>query len=97
MKKSLLALYSAAHFWVDLSCAFLVFRTMTGSPDLALCLLLYNFCAFALQMPFGLLADRFDRNGVVAAAGCDPRGPRVCARLGSLAAGRTGRSGFPAQ
>lgn len=69
-KKTLLALYSAAHFWVDLSCAFLVFRTLSGEPDFALCLLLYNFCAFALQMPLGLLADRLDRNGAVAAAGC---------------------------
>ena len=69
-KKPLLALYSLAHFWVDLSCAFLVFRTLSSSADFALCLLLYNFCAFALQMPLGLLADRFDRNGVVAALGC---------------------------
>lgn len=66
----LLALYSAAHFWVDLSCAFLVLRTQTGAADFALCLLLYNFCAFALQMPLGLLADRLDRNGPAAAAGC---------------------------
>lgn len=65
----LLALYSAAHFWVDLSCAFLVLRTQTGAADFALCLLLYNFCAFALQMPLGLLADRLDRNGPAAAAG----------------------------
>lgn len=70
MDKKLLALYSLAHFWVDLSCALLVFRTMAGEADFMLCLLLYNFCAFALQMPFGLLADRLDRNGVVAAAGC---------------------------
>ena len=70
MDRKLLALYSASHFWVDLSCAFLVFRTLAGTPDFALCLLLYNFCAFALQMPFGLLADRLDRNGAVAAAGC---------------------------
>ena len=66
----LLALYSLAHFWVDLSCALLAFRTLSASPDFALCLLLYNFCAFALQMPLGLLADRLDRNGAVAAAGC---------------------------
>ena len=65
-----LALYSAAHFWVDLSCAFLVFRTMADAGDLALCLLFYNFCAFALQMPLGLLADKLDRNGWVAAGGC---------------------------
>ena len=70
MNKRLLSLYSVSHFWVDLSCALLLFRTLLGSPDLALCLLVYNFCAFALQMPFGLLADRLDRNGAVAAAGC---------------------------
>lgn len=70
MDRKRLALYSLAHFWVDLSCALLVFRTMTGREDLALCLLLYNFCAFALQMPLGLLADRLDRNGTLAAAGC---------------------------
>ena len=69
-KTPLLALYSLAHFWVDLSCALLAFRSLSASPDFAMCLLLYNFCAFALQMPLGLLADRLDRNGAVAAAGC---------------------------
>lgn len=69
-RKEALALYSLAHFWVDLSCAFVVFRTLLGAGDFALCLLLYNFCAFALQMPLGLLADRLDRNGLVAGAGC---------------------------
>ena len=70
MDKKLLSLYSFAHFWVDLSCALLVFRSLSGGTDFALCLLLYNFCAFALQMPFGVLADRLDRNGAVAALGC---------------------------
>ena len=69
-RKTMLGIYSITHFWVDLSCAFLVFRTLLGTRDLALCLLLYNFCAFALQMPFGLLADKFDRNGLVASLGC---------------------------
>ena len=64
------ALYGLAHFWVDLSCALLVLGTMAGRGDFALCLLLYNFCAFALQMPLGLAADRLGRNGAVAAAGC---------------------------
>ena len=68
--KTMLGIYSAAHFWVDLSCAFLVFRTLADTEEFALCLLLYNFCAFALQMPLGLLADKFDRNAPVAAAGC---------------------------
>ena len=70
MDKKLLSLYSLAHFWVDLSCALLVFRVLSGGTDFALCLLLYNFCAFALQMPFGLLADRWDRNGALASLGC---------------------------
>ena len=68
--KPMLTIYSIAHAVVDFSCAFLVYRTMLESPDLGLCLLLYNFCAFALQMPFGLLADSWNRNGLVAAVGC---------------------------
>ena len=68
--KKTLTVYSIAHAVVDFSCAFLVYRTMLDAPDLAICLLLYNFCAFALQMPFGLLADGWNRNGVVAAVGC---------------------------
>jgi len=68
--KPLLFLYSAAHFWVDLSCAFLMFRLVSADVNFATCLLLYNFCAFAMQMPLGILADRFNRNAIVAAAGC---------------------------
>lgn len=68
--KRMLAAYSAAHALVDFSCAFLVYRTMLDAPDLGVCLLLYNFCAFALQMPFGLLADRWNRNALVAGTGC---------------------------
>jgi len=66
----MLAAYSAAHALVDFSCAFLVCRTMLAAPDLGTCLLLYNFCAFALQMPAGLLADGWNRNALVAAGGC---------------------------
>lgn len=60
-------LYAAAHFAVDFGCAFAVFSACTGGgPGF----LLYNFCAFALQMPLGLLADRVGRNGWFAALGC---------------------------
>ncbi|MDR1059916.1 MAG: hypothetical protein LBL83_01600 [Clostridiales bacterium] len=41
-----------------------------GAPGWQLCLLLYNFCAFAMQMPLGVLADRLDRNHLFAAGGC---------------------------
>ncbi len=63
------AVYGAAHFGVDLCCALLLFRHFLGSEHWLLALLIYNFCAFALQLPFGILADRLDRNGIVAASG----------------------------
>ena len=65
-----LSVYSAAHFLVDLCCALLMFRIAPASPNAALLFLVYNYCAFALQMPFGLLADRLNRNALVAASGC---------------------------
>ena len=68
--KTQLAVYSLGHFWVDFSCALLMFARLRGAPEWALCVLLYNFCAFALQMPLGLLADRLSRNSCVAALGC---------------------------
>ena len=63
-------LYAAAHFWVDLSCAYLMLRFCVELPGFAWSILLYNFCAFAGQMPLGMLADSWNRNGAVAAAGC---------------------------
>lgn len=70
MKVSQLWTYSAGHFWVDFSCALLMFSQISGTGEWALCALLYNFCAFALQMPIGLLADRLGRQGRLAALGC---------------------------
>lgn len=68
--RTLLALYSAGHFLVDLTCAFLLLTVTAEAGETRwLCLLLYNFCAFALQMPAGLCADRWDRNAAVAVAG----------------------------
>ena len=69
-KRAQLAAYSAGHFWVDFSCALLMFSCHLEKREWALCVLLYNFCAFALQMPIGLLADRLSRNSLVAAGGC---------------------------
>ncbi|MDE6594079.1 MAG: hypothetical protein K2K57_13585 [Oscillospiraceae bacterium] len=69
MKKHIMtAAYSAGHFFVDLACAFLIFRSVyDGRGEL---LLYYNFCAFALQMPIGLLLDRFGKGHLAAALGC---------------------------
>ena len=62
--------YSVCHFFVDFSCAYLIFSSVTGTNSKLLCLLLYNFFAFAMQMPIGLLADLLNRNSIVAALGC---------------------------
>ena len=51
------ALYSALHFLVDFACAHAMFRIFTGGADGYANILLYNFCAFALQMPLGTLLD----------------------------------------
>lgn len=57
MKK--LPLLCFAHFAVDFTCAFLCLGDVGNRGNLQMYLLIYNFLAFAVQMPFGLLVDRF--------------------------------------
>ena len=64
------AVYAAGHFLVDFACAFLMFRMVWGSGSWLPSVLLYNFFAFAVQMPLGLLADRTGSGRLFAAAGC---------------------------
>jgi len=66
----MVSVYAVAHFIVDFACAFLMFRSISMSPDWYLCILVYNFCAFAMQMPMGIIADKVNRNYVFAAVGC---------------------------
>ena len=66
----MISVYSAVHFLVDFACAFLMFRFIAKTPDGYLCVLLYNFCAFAMQMPLGIIADKLNRNYLFAATGC---------------------------
>ena len=49
--------YSALHFLVDFACAHAMFRLFTAGPEGYANILLYNFCAFALQMPLGTILD----------------------------------------
>ena len=79
-------IYALVHMAVDLSCAFLVFAYVVGGEGWYLWLLVYNFCAFAMQMPIGAAADRLNRNGMVAAGGC----------VGVLAGLGLGAAGYPA-
>ena len=68
MKKPMLL--SAAHFGVDMCCAALFFGFLGQDTHWWLSMVFYNACAFALQLPLGLLADKLDHNLPFAAAGC---------------------------
>lgn len=62
MVAGMLTIYALGHFAVDFLCAWAVLGRLAGFarwPELAL---VYNFCAFALQMPVGIVADRVGRN-----------------------------------
>lgn len=50
-------LYSILHFLVDGVCAFAMFGYFAGKDGWYLKMLLYNFCAFAMQMPLGVVLD----------------------------------------
>ncbi|MBQ6076107.1 MAG: hypothetical protein IJK86_08185 [Lachnospiraceae bacterium] len=49
--------YSILHFMTDGLCAFALYSRFAGKERWALYILIYDFCAFVLQMPFGALVD----------------------------------------
>ena len=51
----IIAVLSAMHFMTDFICAFAVYSVLKEGK--AVDVILYNFCAFVLQMPLGLIAD----------------------------------------
>ena len=53
--------YAILHFLVDGLCAFAMFGTFSVMENWYLNVLLYNFCAFALQMPLGVVLDGWNR------------------------------------
>lgn len=65
-----LVFFAAAHFLVDLSCALLLLGRICPADDPTRAILLYNLFAFAVQLPLGLLADRFGGCRYFAAGGC---------------------------
>ena len=69
-KGRITAVYAAGHFVVDFACAFALLRFVRPSAAWTTAALLYNFFAFAGQMPLGLIADRFGNGRMFAAAGC---------------------------
>ncbi len=69
--KSSLIAYAFVHFVIDFSCAFLMINSIAkGSFEIPYLFLLYNFCAFALQMPLGVIADRLKNPVIFAILGC---------------------------
>ena len=55
---------------VDLCCMALVMVRAYDCADSIFALLIYNFCAFALQMPLGLFEDRLQLGAKTSAIGC---------------------------
>ena len=68
------ALYAVLHFLTDGLCAFAMFGRFMAEDQWYLYLLIYNFCAFALQLPLGTLMDvlrsRYPSKGRVMASSC---------------------------
>lgn len=54
-------IYAVMHFAVDFLCAWSMFRFFREGSGGYFNLLIYNFCAFALQMPLGTLLDVLHR------------------------------------
>lgn len=74
MKKVIVFIYSLVHFIVDLACAVLVKKIVTPNTEneilLFIAVVLYNFFAFAIQYPIGIIADKINKNGIIALLGC---------------------------
>ena len=56
-----ISIVSLQHFLVDFICALTMYNVIMKQGSNASSILLYNFCAFALQMPLGLVADVLKR------------------------------------
>lgn len=56
-----LTISSLGHFLVDFTCAYVVLSRLHEAADPLQILIIYNFMAFAMQMPFGVLADTYPK------------------------------------
>ena len=54
---TLIGVLSLAHACVDFLCAFSLYHSFASHNN---AFLIYNFCAFALQMPIGILIDMYN-------------------------------------
>ncbi len=73
MKKSVLTMYSLIHFLVDFSCVCILLNVLydsVGSRWNSILILLYNFLAFGMELPFGIALDQFHSELRIASMGC---------------------------
>lgn len=74
MKKKITIIYSIIHFIVDLACCILVTNLVTQkmgqNVNLFIAIILYNFFAFAVQFPIGIIEDKVNKNAICSAIGC---------------------------
>lgn len=66
-RKGVLLWASIVHLLVDLVCIWVVTHQVSGNESWYLKFLAYNFCAFAMQMPFGIVADYMTSTQTIAA------------------------------
>lgn len=70
----IVGVYSLIHFWVDMACATMITSLVTAKVSsetvLFISIILYNFFAFAIQLPIGIIADIINKNAIVSALGC---------------------------
>lgn len=74
MNKKIVLIYSTIHFIVDLACAILVTNFISqkigGNISFFIGIIIYNFFAFAMQLPVGIIADKVNKNAICSAIGC---------------------------
>lgn len=69
---------SVTHFIVDFICAWMIFSKIPGNGPWYLELLLYNFLAFAGQLPLGLLIDHLREKHKSISRGAASAGCAIC-------------------
>ena len=74
MNKKIVLIYSTIHFIVDLASAILVTNFISqkigGNISFFIGIIVYNFFAFAMQLPVGIIADKVNKNAICSAIGC---------------------------
>lgn len=71
MHKQLVFVYSVVHFIVDFACSTLItWMTWQYAGSLFTAVVFYNFFAFFMQWPLGIIADWLNKNALVSAVGC---------------------------